>query len=352
MKNQVGTDIGSFAIVPLWLLEAGVSPGAITTFALLWAKWADKEGRCWPSHASIADALGTSERTARRYLTELEGTGALSVTARWASKGAQTSNIYTLHAARPVGHLAGGVDTDDHGGGGHQCPGGVDTDDQGGWSPVSYEPYPDEPNPYEETISTPSEPSSSLENDGQGPPKDDSGEQVPLQPEEVLVEASPIMEELEEVVTTLVNEGHPESKVRAALTTKTADGTLEPAAWTTKRGKLFPPEVLIEALGLAVFFAQESDGAGNRAPNPYSHKECNPMRLLLTTDEKPPAHIRSLIQWTFQNDFWSSNVLCTSKFRVRWDQLAGQRRRDIKRREKAQGVDPGGEDWMARRKAG
>ena len=78
------------------------------------------------------------------------------------------------------------------------------------------------------------------------------------------------------------------------------------------------------------------------------------MRMLLLTDEKQPKHIRLLIRWTFNDDFWCTNVRCTKKFREKWDQLAGARRRDMAKSEKQAARDAGatGEDWMARKSYG
>ena len=113
MKNQARSDIGPFAIVPLWLIQSGVTPGAVTCFALMWAKWADKEGECWPSHTSIAREMEVTERSVKRYLAELSEVGAVMVVNRLRDDGSQTSNLYLLNASRPDTGVRGG---------GHQLP--------------------------------------------------------------------------------------------------------------------------------------------------------------------------------------------------------------------------------------
>ena len=156
--------------------------------------------------------------------------------------------------------------------------------------------------------------------------------------------------EVSQARTILIEERHDPDDVEKALTGKGDDGGVVGAPWTECRGKPYDAEVLADSVRLAVAFADACDEAGNKRPNPYTHKECSPMRMLLLTDEKQPKHIRLLIHWTFNDDFWCTNVRCTKKFREKWDQLAGARRRDLKKAEGQQARDAGanGEDWMAR----
>ena len=165
---------------------------------------------------------------------------------------------------------------------------------------------------------------------------------------------SPMLPEaLAQARTILIEEGYEEADVEKALL-GTSEGEVVPAKWTTHRGDCFPAEVLAESVRLAVAFADACDGAGNKRPNPFTDKECRPMRMLLTNDEKPARHVRLLIRWTFEDAFWCSNVLCARKFREKWDQLAGARRRDhgkaAKQAERDRGAE--GEDWMARKSYG
>lgn len=157
-----------------------------------------------------------------------------------------------------------------------------------------------------------------------------------------------ISPEVSQARTILIEEGYDPADVEKALTS-TEGGEVVDAKWVTYRGKPYDAETLAESVRLAVAFADACDDAGNKRPNPFTHKECEPMRKLLLTDEKEPRHIRILIRWTFDDDFWCSNVLCTRKFREKWDQLAGARRREINKAKRSSGGDsPVGEDWMAR----
>jgi len=347
MKNQARSDIGPFAIVPLWLIQSGVTPGAVTCFALMWAKWADKEGECWPSHASIAKEMDVSERSARNYLAELTEVGALQVVNRLRDDGSQTSNLYVLNSVRGVAASCQG--------GGSQLPGGVAMSCQGGWQPVADEPYPEEPDPMNPSSSSASQPTAMLSGDVSMSDDSDKIESVDEgtlndQGAGLSYPEDSIHEEVSRARTILIEEGYDPEGVENALTGKSESGGVTGAAWTEYRGKTYDSARLADSVRLAVAFADACDEAGNKRPNPYTHKECLPMRMLLMTDEKQPKHIRLLIRWTFNDDFWSTNVRCTKKFREKWDQLAGARRRDLKKQEGQQARDAGatGEDWMAR----
>lgn len=342
MNNNTRSDIGPFAIIPLWLIKSGISPGAIVTFALMWAKWADKQGECWPSHARIAEHMNISERTTKRYIEELGSVGAITVVHRQRDDGSQTSNFYVLHAVPPR-------DTDVMGGG-HGCHGGGDMGVMGGVSPMAYEPYPEEPYPLNPPSSSPLEPTDNLrglsvvedDSDSKGPQTgagpNGQGAGLSYPPETI--------KEVAEAEAILVGEGHGPKNVDSVL--RTGDG--DPAPWTYTNRRTFPAETLAEVVRLAVEFSDACKAAGNKRPNPYAHRAANAMRLLLVNDKKEARHIRALIAWTFNDHFWYCNVLSTPKFRERWDQLAGRRRDDLKKSQMQHERDKGatGEDWMAR----
>lgn len=61
--------VGSF--IPAWLEpRREISPGCKLTFARL-CRYAGKNGKCFPSEATIAEALGVSTRTIKRHIAEL-----------------------------------------------------------------------------------------------------------------------------------------------------------------------------------------------------------------------------------------------------------------------------------------
>jgi DNA-binding transcriptional MocR family regulator len=100
--NALKTEIGPWALVPLWV-TAKASPVALKLYALLAAKWADRESHsCFPAKRSIAQSLGTSESTVERALRELVGIGAIEVRPRFRVDGGPTSNLYVLKQSPPA----------------------------------------------------------------------------------------------------------------------------------------------------------------------------------------------------------------------------------------------------------
>ena len=78
------------AMVPNWLLSRPeISHGAKLTYARL-AQHAGKEGRCFPKQDTLADELGTSERSVRDYLREL----AKARLVKMVRRGLAKSNLY------------------------------------------------------------------------------------------------------------------------------------------------------------------------------------------------------------------------------------------------------------------
>ena len=95
------SEIGKFAIVPLWVLEKPISAQAVRAYATLAAKWADRNtGECSPSHATLGKAMQTSTSTARRAVDELEKVGAVEVEPRF-NGGEQSSNVTTILQVDP-----------------------------------------------------------------------------------------------------------------------------------------------------------------------------------------------------------------------------------------------------------
>lgn len=99
------TDIGRFAIIPEWLLDSDISPTAIKLFAVMAAKYADRDtGSLFPSRKELAAKLGVHSRsTVDHALAQLESVGALSIENRKDAAGDPTSNLYMLHYAQKIG---------------------------------------------------------------------------------------------------------------------------------------------------------------------------------------------------------------------------------------------------------
>ncbi|NGM33859.1 helix-turn-helix domain-containing protein [Methylobacterium sp. DB0501] len=63
------------------------------------ADYADKEGRCWPSQATLAAETGLAVRTIRLVLAELSAAGAIARTHRGNGVGGRASDLIVLNLA-------------------------------------------------------------------------------------------------------------------------------------------------------------------------------------------------------------------------------------------------------------
>jgi Helix-turn-helix domain len=82
-----------FTQVPNFILtKADVSVGAKLSYAML-LKYAWYDEGCFPGQTKLAKDMGSSERSVRSYLKELEGAALLEITQRGLGK----TNLYRLH---------------------------------------------------------------------------------------------------------------------------------------------------------------------------------------------------------------------------------------------------------------
>ena len=73
----------------------GVTPSEKLLLLAL-ANYADADGECWPSQATLTHDTGLSERTIRTALASLEGAGLVSRERRNRPNGSRTSDLITL----------------------------------------------------------------------------------------------------------------------------------------------------------------------------------------------------------------------------------------------------------------
>ena len=90
-----------FAIVPEWIVLADISSNAIRLYALL-NRFANSQGRAWPSRKTLADLMRTSTATVDRAKDELVTIGALEIEHRLNPSGDPSSNLYILSTSSPV----------------------------------------------------------------------------------------------------------------------------------------------------------------------------------------------------------------------------------------------------------
>jgi hypothetical protein len=103
-QSDLRTDIGPFAIVPEWLIDAEVSHGAVRLYSLL-ARYSNSDQAAWPSRATLARRLRSSKDSVDRWVKELVCVQALHVEARRdVTKDGNLinrSNLYTLAVVPP-----------------------------------------------------------------------------------------------------------------------------------------------------------------------------------------------------------------------------------------------------------
>jgi DNA-binding transcriptional ArsR family regulator len=96
LKGADAATRGGFTQVPNFLLTSKqLSSGDKMTFAML-LSYAWQNNYCFPGQQRLADDLGLDERSVRRHLKALEGTGLLTIKRRGQGK----TNIYELNLKR------------------------------------------------------------------------------------------------------------------------------------------------------------------------------------------------------------------------------------------------------------
>jgi helix-turn-helix protein len=101
-RSAVETDIGRFAIVPLWITETDVSHLAVRLYVELAGRFANKDGQAWPSRKRLKEILGVGGlATVDRAIDELKRIGAVHVEPRFDPRGHHTSNLYVVKMVRP-----------------------------------------------------------------------------------------------------------------------------------------------------------------------------------------------------------------------------------------------------------
>lgn len=91
-----------FAIIPEWVLYAEMSSNAVRLYCVL-RRYADTQGKCHPSRATLASQCQISQPTLSKAVEELMTIGALEVRHRRTKQGDYTSNQYTVISINPNG---------------------------------------------------------------------------------------------------------------------------------------------------------------------------------------------------------------------------------------------------------
>lgn len=98
---------------------------------------------------------------------------------------------------------------------------------------------------------------------------------------------------------------------------------LEPKGSKESSKKKSPPkkwgEEIDHELADLMFARTTEDLTNPKRPN--MNAWANDIRLMRTKDQRTVEQIRYLINWVADDSFWSSNVMCPSKLREKWDAL-------------------------------
>ena len=94
-------EIEPFCMIPRWVLQAEISPGAVRTYGML-QDMAGKEKPAFPSHRYLANLCRCSRASVKRYINELIEIGAIKVEHRTRENDpGQSSNLYWVMHNRP-----------------------------------------------------------------------------------------------------------------------------------------------------------------------------------------------------------------------------------------------------------
>lgn len=108
---QIVTESGPFAIVPVWVLQVGLSGAELATYVAM-RSFADRRGEGWPKVKSIAERAGVNPRTAEKAIARFRELGMLTSVQRRRPDGSISGCTYYLRdvplTGRQVVAVAGG----------------------------------------------------------------------------------------------------------------------------------------------------------------------------------------------------------------------------------------------------
>lgn len=108
-ESQVIDDVGPFALVPVWILELGLTGAELATYLAL-RSFANNSGECYPSQKTIAARAGISEIAVRKAVARFRDLGIVTTTPRYRPDGSLAGLTYCAPLVNP--HLAGPIQQD------------------------------------------------------------------------------------------------------------------------------------------------------------------------------------------------------------------------------------------------
>lgn len=98
--GEVITEIGPWAMVPVWVLAKGLKPATLVTYVAL-RSFADQRGGAYPRAETIAERAHLAVGTVRNGIQELRAKGLLTTTERRRADGSLAGLVYKLFDVDP-----------------------------------------------------------------------------------------------------------------------------------------------------------------------------------------------------------------------------------------------------------
>lgn len=127
MSDSVTSEIGPWAMVPIWVLSVGLKGAELAVYVSL-RSFADRSGGARPHVKTLAERAGVSERTAERALARFRELNLMRTTKRYRDDGSCAGCNYHLmditptsmspgtdaHVATPPTHVSGQEHSKEH----------------------------------------------------------------------------------------------------------------------------------------------------------------------------------------------------------------------------------------------
>ena len=101
-----GGKSGNFFLMPNEVFLLGLSPGELVVYSYLKRCENRKTHQCWPSYKTIGKAVGMSENTVRKYVSQLEKRGLITAEpTRVLTPDGRKRNGNLLYTMRPISEV-------------------------------------------------------------------------------------------------------------------------------------------------------------------------------------------------------------------------------------------------------
>jgi hypothetical protein len=106
--STVTSQIGPFAVIPVWCLTVGLTGSELATLVAL-RSFANGSGDAWPMVRTIAQRAGVSENTVKKAVATLRTKGMITTTLRYYETGCCAGSTYHLTDVQPPSEVTSRV---------------------------------------------------------------------------------------------------------------------------------------------------------------------------------------------------------------------------------------------------